>query len=394
MTATMGMSEESTGMSTDTRIARVCFPFIGDSIGGSHISSLLLIQGLDRNRYDPLIVVHEEGPLAEYLRTQDIPFTLFPLPVYAGQTPKLTSITSAIVRNFPKIVNFINRKHIDIVHGNDIRINLTWGATAKLAGRRTVWHQRSLPYSSSTLWRTLGFFSNHAIHVSNIVADAMPSGLRVLSSTIADPVAPSKVMPLRNAAKLSISRELGFDPDTTLIGFVGRLIEWKRPDIFVKAAALLIRRDIPLKLAFVMVGSDREQMIPELKRSAASCGLETKIFFTGFRYPIEEWIGGMDLLMATSEREPFGRTLIESMMIGTPVVAARVGGHVDIVEHERTGLLVPPNDPEAFASAAHRILTDATFSAKLVEEAKTIAINRYSLGDHVLRIMAIYDSLL
>ena len=375
-------------------MARVCFPFVGDSVGGSHMSALLLIQGLDRSRYEPLIVVHEEGPLAEHLRVRDIPFTLFPLPVYAGQTAELTSITSAIIRNFSRLARFLNRKHIDIVHGNDLRINLTWGATAKLAGRRSVWHQRSLPYSSSTLWRALGFFSSYVVYISRTVADAMPSVPRIPSSTIANPVAPPQIIPLRESAKLAISLELGFDPGTTVVGFVGRLVKLKRPDTFVKSAALLVRRDVSLKLAFVMVGNDEERMIPRLKRLAASCGLEGKIFFAGFRHPVEDWIGGMDLLMATSERDAFGRTLVESMAIGTPVVAARAGGHIDIVEHERTGLLVPPNDPEAFASAAHRVLTDTVFSGQLVKEARTTAANRYSVSDHVLKIMSIYDSLL
>ena len=137
------------------RQVRVCYPFVGDSIGGAHMSALLLIEGIDRNRYEPIIVVHEEGPLSEHLGARGFPFDLLPLPVYAGSVPRVRSIAWAIARNLPRLIRFLIREEIDIVHSNDLRINLTWNPAAKVAGRRAVWHQRALPYSRSpygVLW--------------------------------------------------------------------------------------------------------------------------------------------------------------------------------------------------------------------------------------------------
>ena len=145
-------------MSAETNRIRVCFPFVGDSIGGSHMSALLLIDGLDRKRYEPIIVIHEEGPFAEHLRGRNISFKLLPLPVYAGQVPKTVTIALTIVRNLPRLVGFLKRENISIVHGNDFRMNLTWNAAAKLTGRPAVWHQRALPYSASSRWRLIGFY--------------------------------------------------------------------------------------------------------------------------------------------------------------------------------------------------------------------------------------------
>ena len=102
----------------------------------------------------------------------------------------------------------------------------------------------------------------------------------------------------------------------------------------------------------------------------------------------------MDVLMATSEREPFSRSLIEAMAMGTPVVASRVAGHVEIIEHERTGLLVPTNDADAFGAAVYRILTDTTLAAKLAENGQACALERYSVARHVQRIASIYDNLM
>ena len=131
-----------------------------------------------------------------------------------------------------------------------------------------------------------------------------------------------------------------------------------------------------------------------LRNLAASLGIASQVYIAGFRYPVEQWIAGMDVLVATSEWEAFGRTLVEAMALGTPVVASRAGGHVEIIDDGRTGLLVSPNDPDAFATAAYRVLTDVALAGRLTEEGRKGALDRYSLENHVRRVTAIYDGLL
>ena len=358
------------------------------------MSALLLAEGLDRSRYQPSIVVHMEGPLTEHLKALDLPFELLPLPVYAREMPNAIAIAAGMLRNLPRLSRFMKRHAIDIVHANDFRMNLTWSAAAKLTGRPFVWHQRSLPYSSSPLWRSTGLLSDHVIHISDVVAQAMPTAGRTPTSTIPNPVALPQDVPSREAAKIAIAQELGFDPSATTVGFVGRLVGWKRPDVFVTAAARLVACNPASRLAFIIIGYDEERMIPVLRNAAVSMGIQDQVYFVGYRQHIEEWISGLDLLVATSEREPFGRTLIEGMALGTPVVASKAAGHIEIIEDERTGLLVSPNDADAFAAAAHRILTDPVLAAALAEEGRSCAIDRYSVERHVRRVAAVYDSLL
>ena len=208
---------------------RVCFPFVGDSLGGSHMSTLLLIDGLAQSRYEPLLVVHEEGPLTEYLGARDIPFELLPLPAYAGGVPTVVAIATGMLRNLPRLARFMRRHRIDLVHGNDFRMNLTWSAAAKLTGRPFVWHQRAMPYSSSPRWRAIDLLADHVIHISEAVAEAMPAPGRTPTSIIPNPVALPQAMPSRQMAKAAMARELGFDPSAaTVVGFVGRLVGWKR----------------------------------------------------------------------------------------------------------------------------------------------------------------------
>ncbi len=374
--------------------ARVCFPFVGDSLGGSHMSALLLIEGLEGSGYEPVIVVHEEGPLTDHLAGYGLPFELLPLSGYAGETPNAMAIAAGMLRNAPRLAGFMRRHGIDIVHGNDFRTNLTWSAAAKLTGRPFVWHQRSLPYSSSPRWRAVNLLADHVIHISNAVAQAMPAAGRASASTVPNPVAPPRGTLSRQAAKAAVARELGFDPSARVIGFVGRLVGRKRPDVLVKAGARLARRLAGAGFAFVLLGQDEEGLVPDLRSLALSEGIGNQVYFAGFRNPIDEWIRGMDVLMATSEREAFGRTLIEAMALGTPVVAAAATGHLEIIEHGRNGLLAAPGDPDAFAAAVHRVLTQPAFAAGLSEAGRACALEHYAVERHVLRITRVYGGLL
>lgn len=372
---------------------RVGFPFVGDSLGGSHMSALLLIEGLEGSGYDPVIVVHEEGPLTDHLAGRGLPFELLPLSGYAGETPKATAIAAGMLRALPRLAGFLRRHRIDIVHGNDFRTNLTWSAAAKLTGRPFVWHQRALPYSSSPRWRTVNLLADHVIHISDAVTRAMPAAGRTPASTVPNPVAPPRETLPRQAAKAAVARELGFDPSARVIGLVGRLVKLKRADTFVMASARLARRLAGVSFAFVLLGQDEDGLVSDLRDLALSEGIGNEVYFAGFRNPIEEWLGGMDVLMATSEREGFGRTLIEAMALGTPVIAAAAAGHLEIIEHERTGLLVPPNDVDAFAAAGHRILAEPGLADRLADAGRARALELYSVDRHVRDIASVYDSL-
>ena len=146
----------ATGTGEETRV-RVCFPFVGDSIGGSHLSTLLLIEGLNHSRYQPVIVVHEDGPLSEHLRARGSCFELLSLPSYAGDAPNVIAIGANMVRNLPRLVGFMRRHQIDIVHANDLRMNLRMGSpSARESGvtsKRCLRAHQDKLYHYGDLWR-------------------------------------------------------------------------------------------------------------------------------------------------------------------------------------------------------------------------------------------------
>ena len=114
----------------------------------------------------------------------------------------------------------------------------------------------------------------------------------------------------------------------------------------------------------------------------------------GFRSPVEPWMSATDILLVPAVREPFGRTLIEAMFLETPVIATDDGGNPEAIEHEVTGMLVAPEQPDAFVMPIHRLLTDPELRTRITANARRRALASYGIEVHVNRITEIYESVL
>jgi glycosyltransferase involved in cell wall biosynthesis len=137
---------------------------------------------------------------------------------------------------------------------------------------------------------------------------------------------------------------------------VCRLKPWKGVEDCLTAAAQL-----PEGFRWRFVGSGKEEYEKELKQMARSLGLEGKVEFLGAIPPdaVAAEYAEADLFVLGSRYEPFGIVLVEAMAMGVPIVATTVGGIPDVLEHERTGLLVPPGHPDLLGASITRLLSDS-----------------------------------
>ena len=142
-----------------------------------------------------------------------------------------------------------------------------------------------------------------------------------------------------------------------------------------------------------MFGEELDPGIEARMRDAiARLDLEDAVRLMGFQRPIEPWIAACDANVVTAVDEPFGRTLIEAMLIGTPVVAAASGGNVEAIRDGQTGLLVPPDDPLAFAHAIASLL-EPRRAATLTQTAAEEARQRFSVRAHAEAVAGVYRDL-
>ena len=121
---------------------KILFPFVGDNMGGSHISSLFLIDNLDKKKYKSLIVLHEKGKLFKFLKKKKTKFCFLNLPL--NKDLKKLYLNPILLFKYILILrNFIKKNNIKVVHGNDLRINFIW-SIASLKCSNYIWHQRTL----------------------------------------------------------------------------------------------------------------------------------------------------------------------------------------------------------------------------------------------------------
>jgi len=112
----------------------------------------------------------------------------------------------------------------------------------------------------------------------------------------------------------------------------------------------------------------------------------------GPEYPIEPRMVGFDVLVVPAVEEGFGRTLVEAMLCGTPVVAADDGGHREIIRHGETGFLVRSDDLDAFADTVTGLLENPELANAIATAAREEALQRYSVKTHVEKVGAVYDA--
>src|SRR5205085_11908490 len=118
----------------------------------------------------------------------------------------------------------------------------------------------------------------------------------------------------------------------------------------------------------------------ELETLVYRLGLSDHVEFLGNRQDVPQLLAKTDVLvMATTTPEAFGRVILEGQAAGVPVVATKVGGVIEIIDQEKTGLLVLPEDPDAMAQSVLRLLNDRKFAADLVVNAKKKIEEKFTL---------------
>jgi glycosyltransferase involved in cell wall biosynthesis len=369
---------------------RILFPFVGDTVGGSHISAIALARGLDRRLFEPTLLLHESGRLSEYLTARGAAFLAAPnVPVVCGGP--IHKRIFDLLRCTWTLSTYLRAHRIAAVHTNDMRMHLTWGLAARTAGVPFIWHQRTMaPIGPTELFSTL---ADDIIVVSECCRQSFAGRGRHRAKLIPDPFHAGERAPDRAAARAAILNQISAAPGTRLVAFVANLMAQKRPLIFVEAAAKLKER-FGDRIRFLMFGEERQPIADEVRARIAALGLQGSCRLMGPRFPIEPWLAGCDVLLAPAVDEAFGRTLVEAMLVGTPVVAAAVGGHTEIIRHGVTGMLTPADDPRSLAGAAIEILEDPARAAALVHTARPLAVKRYSAESHVAAVQSVYRALL
>jgi glycosyltransferase involved in cell wall biosynthesis len=184
--------------------------------------------------------------------------------------------------------------------------------------------------------------------------------------------------------------ELGFPPGAVVVGGVGRLSAEKGFHHLIESVAAGRRRGLPLSLVLAGDGPERTR----LERQAQALHLDGDARFLGMCSDPRPVYQAMDIFALPSLEEGSPNALLEAMASERAVVATAVGGVAEIVEHERSGLLVQPRAPRLFADALARLVADPDLRQKLRREAKRRVVERFDVSRMVDNHAALYRDLL
>jgi len=158
--------------------------------------------------------------------------------------------------------------------------------------------------------------------------------------------------------------------EETIVGWVGRLVAIKNCSSFLKAVTIVHEQKPSIRFLIAGDGDERS----ELEKKAAEYNLKECLVFLGNRSDIPDIMAAMDIFVLSSLNEGFGRVLVEAMAAGTAIVTTDVGGTSDVIEDTVSGILVPPSDPEALASAILSLISDKKLREKYSREGRKRAV--------------------
>jgi len=182
-----------------------------------------------------------------------------------------------------------------------------------------------------------------------------------------------------------------------LIGIVGRLDPQKgqREAIEAFAQARAAAPALPMKL--VVVGDPTpdsgHDYLEELKKTARAHGVADQVVFAGFRSDIPEVMASLDIFLLNSYREAFGFVIVEAMMSGTAVIATNSGGVPDVVGDGKYGVLVPPKDIAALASAYVNLARNDDFRKTVTASARHYALENFDEDKNFAKMLEILDGI-
>lgn len=162
-------------------------------------------------------------------------------------------------------------------------------------------------------------------------------------------------------------KQLGIDPSTNLLLFVGRIEPLKAVDTILEALAL-IQQSSPEKLnstRFIVIGGNpnnpADLQLSRLKSLVDQLGLNDVVQFIGAKKQddLHLYYAASSAVIMPSDYESFGMVALEAMASGTPVIASQVGGLAFLIEHGKSGFLVPTREPVALAESIELVLTNS-----------------------------------
>jgi glycosyltransferase involved in cell wall biosynthesis len=295
------------------------------------------------------------------------------------------------------IVRVIQEHQIHILHSHEYKSDILAYLVSRI---------HRVPVMSTVHgWITNGFKSRTYVSVSQKALRRFDRVVAVSEQTrravVARGVSPDRTSVIHNGIVVEdydparqepgeLRRRFAIPADAPIVGYVGRLSPEKGQKDLLNAVARLGGDYEGLHLVFAGDGPDRAALLAQ----AEELGLSRRVHMTGHLRDVRPVYRDLDVLALTSHTEGFPNVVLEALCMDRPVLATTVGGVPELLEHQRSGVLVPPRSPEAIADGLRWLLQDPARARDLAAYGKKVVLDRFTFRGRVAKEEALYQELL
>ena len=338
----------------------------------------------------------EQGEMAEKLKENDIQYFAIP-----SLFRKIDSQADFFALG--EIIKLIKKVRPDIIHLNSSKISVL-GAMAifrlklnpfwrfKINKTKIIYtahgwdfHEpgvNSLKYKKMERWAAR--FKDKVICVSQMDYD----------SALQEKIAPKDklvmihngIAPINFLSREQARAELGLGPDELVIGSIGNLYKNKGFEYLINATKILVDNGLKPKTIIIGEGEERE----ELENWIRQFRLEKYVILKG-RMDAAAYLKAFDIYVCSSVKEGLSYTIIEAMRASLPIVATNVGGNPELIENEKTGLLVNPEKGEEISRAIIKFINNPELINQVRQAAEEKASREFTLENMVSNTRGVYE---
>jgi glycosyltransferase involved in cell wall biosynthesis len=340
--------------------------------GGTERQMIELIRRLDADRFTVHVACfHRAGAWLPRVEARAASVVEFPIHGFAKP---------GTVRQLGAFVRWCRRERIAVVQTCDLYANIFGLPGAALAGVPVrIGSRREINPDKSPAQIRLQRLAYRA--ATKVVANS-PAARQTLED---EGLAPASIAVIPNGLDPAAFAAREPKPTVRTIVTVANLRPEKNHETLIAAAAALVR-EIP-DLRFRLVGAGPRRA--ELEALVAARNLSRHVEFLGHREDVPALLAEADAYVLPSRSEAFPNGAIEAMAAGLPVVASAVGGLCDLIDDGRTGLLVPPSEPDALAAAIRTLVANPARAAALGAAARASVRQQYAFD----RMVASFEDL-
>lgn len=367
--------------------SRIAYILEYPTVSGGERSLLSLLDHLDRDRFTPVLMVPEHGPMAREVAARGLEHQPYSLTAEGRRRP------------FPEVQQelaaLLKRLDIALIHGNSLSCAEYTGLVGQAAGLPAVAHVRDIQKLKKSRRGRLTLNSRLIAVSQGTKAALIEQGLEDSLVEVVWNGIPASFCTSESPTRAPWP---GWTPGTKMVLNIGQICLRKAQDLCLEAMIPLLKADRELHLLFVGERFSKKEESLRFEQSlhdrAVEESLLNQVHFAGYRDDVPALLKQALLLAHPAHQEPLGRVLLEAQISGVPVIAMKVGGNAEIIEDGQTGILLPKSDLLAFRQAISELLANEDRQAEMGRRGRLQAIERFDPDRSAKRVMDIYQDCL